>query len=123
MDYRKKNLYRRLLYSPVALGLLLTLVIFAGKAVFNAYGKYRLASNALVDSNNEYSALVSRSDFLNSEIKKLDTTRGQESILRERYSVAKEGEKMVIIVNEKISSSGIPVVEGGIWHKFLELFN
>ncbi len=122
MNFKRNKIYRRFAYSPLVVVLLTFVLIFVSKAVWSAYQKFTLASSTLQESQNEYMALTARNEFLNSEISKLETERGQESVLRERYSVAKEGEKMVIIVDDKNSSVTKPVDEVGIWKKFLNLF-
>jgi len=43
-------------------------------------------------------------ETFNSEIEKLKTEKGQEEIIREKYGVAKEGENMILVVDDKNST-------------------
>jgi len=54
---------------------------------------------------NEINDLKEKEVTLNENIAKLKTEEGQEEVIREKYQVAKPGEKMVVIVDEDRNQS------------------
>jgi len=64
--------------------------------------------------------LRNREKVLNSEIEKLKTEEGVEEIIRDKYQVVKEGEKMVVIVDE--NKEVITLVEKDMKHGFVNWF-
>lgn len=59
----------------------------------------------------------------NSDISKLKTERGQEEIIREKYGVAKEGENMILVVDDKNSAqTGENENSGGFFSWLKNLF-
>ncbi len=122
-DFKRKRSTRRFFYSPLSVGLLLVITLFVGKVSWNAYRKAADSGQALAEAQKAYSSLEERHVFLSNEITKLGTKRGQEEVLRNRYSVAKEGERMVIIVEDTGTSSEKENQNGkGFWNSFLNLF-
>jgi len=51
---------------------------------------------------NEVNSLNDRKDLITEKILRLETSIGEEEILREKYQVVKPGEKMINIVEEEI---------------------
>ena len=113
----KKNDYK-FWHSPYALFLLFLVLVFFGYNIIDLIKKERETANKkgiILDQINE---LKERENMFSNNILKLDSEEGKEAIIREKYQVAKAGEKMVIIVNEEeknISSPEIPKTD----HSFL----
>ena len=61
---------------------------------------------------------------MSSNIARLKTDEGKEEIIREKYQVAKEGEKMIIIVDEDRKEKPIEqeVVSHGFWNSIKKIF-
>jgi cell division protein FtsB len=57
---------------------------------------------------------------LNSDISKLKTEAGVEEIIRENYGVAKEGENMIMITDDKNSPAAQPKADEGGFFSFLK---
>ncbi len=47
----------------------------------------------------ELAVLQARHDFLENEVKRLNTTEGKEQDIRQNFQVAKDGEQLVVIMN------------------------
>lgn len=101
---KRKN-WKRLLYSPVSAILLFLFVILLGKSVWGVYQKSRISTEARRSAETELSALESRKESLSTELEDLKTGVGVEKAIRERYQVAKPGESVIIIVDEKDKKS------------------
>lgn len=93
-----KNNYK-FWHSPFALGLFFcVLLIFAYKIV-DIYKKDVETARNKELALNQINSLKEREDTLNKDIAKLNTEEGKEEIIREKLQFAKEGEKMVTIVD------------------------
>jgi len=99
MAKRKGNSYR-FWHSPIAL-----LIIFCFFVLF-AYNVIGLIEKAKETANKKdlilgkIDNLQKKESSLSQNISKLKTDEGQEEIIREKYQVAKEGEKMVVIIDD-----------------------
>ncbi len=122
-DFKRKRRLKQLFYSPLSVIVFLLLAFFLARGAWSAYHKSSEAETSLAEAKREYAELENRQIFLAGEIERLSTNRGQEEELRSRYSVAKDGEQRVIIVEDVSTSSA---ASGGnhdsIWGRFLNLF-
>jgi len=59
---------------------------------------------------------------LSSDIDKLSTEKGKEETIREKFPVAKEGEGVVIIVDDKSTTEAPPKPSGGFFSFFTNWF-
>jgi cell division protein FtsB len=122
MEYKEKIKLRRYLYSRVTLSVLLIILVILIKAVFGIYQKEKLTRDNLDKAEAEYLELEDRDAFLQKEIDSLNTQGGMEKAVRERFGVAKEGEKVIILLDEK-KVPDTKVKEGkGFWNWFKGLF-
>mgnify|MGYP001584549357 CR=1 FL=1 len=97
----KRKRWKSLLYSPLSIILLFFLVILLGKSVWGVYQKSRISGEARKSAERELSDLLSRQKTLSEELEDLKNGVGVEKAFRERYQVAKPGESVIIIVDEK----------------------
>lgn len=89
----------RLFLKRVGLVALLLLVGVAGSGVWRVYQKEKESRLLRHESEVELSDLETRKDRLSKELDELGTSRGKETILRERYALASAGEGMIVIVD------------------------
>lgn len=98
LDYIEKRRLRRVLYAKP---MILLLVIVAGFAVRGAWGMYEKYADAAEKRDkavDELAKLEIRERELESDIARLSSEDGIEAEIRERYMVAKEGEKVIVIM-------------------------
>lgn len=70
-----------------------------------------------------FNDLKTRQAMLGSQIDKLSTESGQEEEIRSKFSVAKPGEAVVMVIDGTNSASVDPSnTNTGLWQKFLGLF-
>ena len=120
---RRTRSIRRFLYSPLFIIGLLILFVVLLKAAYGAYQNEKKSRQELQNVRQNSEELSSREDFLATEIQRLESTRGLEEELRNKFPVAKEGEKVVIIVEpEKDTSVSASQQNKGFWSSFLDLF-
>jgi len=85
-------------------GILLILaiaIIFMTRAVWNVYTKERLTRDRLEEVGQKYQELSDRNNFLESEIERLSTDAGVEEEIRKQYGLAREGERVFVIVDRE----------------------
>jgi len=88
----------RLLLRRLALLALLIAVAFAASGAWGVYQKERDSAVLRDQAEQEYEDLLGRESRLKEELAKLNSDRGMEAALRGQYSLAEEGEGLIIIV-------------------------
>ena len=104
-EFNRKN-NNNFWHSPLILLVLFAVLVLFTYNMIGLVGKERETARKkdLILSNIE--TLRNREKTLNSDIEKLKTEEGVEETIRDKYQVVKEGEKMVVIVdNEKKETS------------------
>lgn len=99
-DFNKKH-KSKFWHSPLfLLFLLCVLVIFS----YNTIGLFKKEIETTKKKTlvlDRIDSLNKRKDVLNNDINKLKTEEGIESVIRDKYQVVKEGEKMLVIVDDE----------------------
>lgn len=102
-SFQKSGRFKQILQSKVSLMFLGALIIFFAFSLFGLVSKMEETSQNRKIAEEKLRELEKTRDILNSDIVKLKTTEGQEEILREKYGVGKEGESMILVVEDKNS--------------------
>ncbi len=116
-DLQRRRKIQAFLYSKVTLVLLFVFIFVIGRATWSVYKKNIASAQVAESVRGEAAVLESKQSILAEENKRLDTEKGQEEVIRQKYSVAKPGEEMYIIVDPKDEASSTPEAEGW-WGKF-----
>lgn len=117
-ELRQKQIIKQRLYST------LSLVILGLITIFLMHGAYVVAqkgfdSKAKVDVLNEQkTSLMNRQNELQGSIQSLQTDEGIDKEIKEKFSVSKEGEKVVVIVDPKPIATTTEL-KTGPWYKKL----
>jgi len=99
-DFHEKRKIRGILYSKTAI---LCLAAFALFLAFSAYNRYKIAEEMktkLESRQAEYQELEMRAQALQTQVEYLENERGIEEELRNRFDVAKEGEQVIILLED-----------------------
>ena len=120
----QKDTKRALLYSPFGIGVLSLVLLFLAYAVFSIGHKSHEVNAQLRNIEAKDAALTARQNELRSELDKLSTPAGVEDTLRDKYPVVKNGEGVVVIVDDtsKAPASATPPQSKGIIGWFKNLF-
>ena len=113
-------------HSPVVLIVVFFILVIFGYKIVDLIKKDIETARKKELVINEINSLKEREVSLNKDISKLKTDEGKEQIIREKYQVAKEGEKMVTIVeenNKTNSQPGAKSVRNGFWNWIKKVFN
>jgi cell division protein FtsB len=103
-------------HSPIVLIFLFCILVLFGYKIIDLIKKQIETAHKKELVLNQIDSLQKRQTSLSSDILKLGTDEGKEEIIREKYQVAKDGEKVVVIVDDSKSSSGPE--SGKIDHSF-----
>ncbi len=126
-EFQHKRKIKRVLYSKAVIVLLGLVAILLLKPVWNVYQKKVESKNNNQTVEKELGALQDRQAVLASQVTTLTSQAGTEEEIRSKFNVAKEGEKMVIIVDRDLSEPPVvPSEDQGffkkMWNSFVSLF-
>jgi cell division protein FtsB len=97
--------WRRVLYSPPVVVLMLVLVVLLGRSVFRVYIKWDRSRASVSDARARYEAEVRRQASLEESVARLKTERGYDAEVRQNFGLGKPGEGVIIIVDKDATSS------------------
>ena len=98
-DFRERSQLRRAIYAKPTIIVLAVLVVITLRGAWGMYQKNQEAAIKRDKATTELVALEIREKQLNEDIARLSTVRGQEEEIRNRFMVAKEGEKVIIVTS------------------------
>ena len=103
--FQKKDKWKYYLQSkPVLIFLFILILIFSWK-IFGLFGKWQETSNNRSLEQQKINDLKERKQKLSSDIEKLNTDKGKEEVIRENYGMARDGEQVIVIVDDKKQAS------------------
>lgn len=122
LDFQQKWRFKSIMYSK---GMRIFLMIIALYSLFSAYTVYqkkRQSDKDVHEAELRLLVLSAKETVLLQEIDHLQTDEGLEAEIRSKYSVAKDREQVVVLVEDKPI---IPEVqkEKSIWEKVREFFS
>jgi len=107
LNFYQKRSWRTILYSPIALTFLVMISLYLAFVTYNRYVIEREMSSRQLDAENELKTLEQRRDTLQKKVDYLSNDRGIEAEMRRNFDVAREGEKVVIILDDEIATNNI----------------
>ncbi|MEK7514400.1 MAG: hypothetical protein AAB587_01085 [Patescibacteria group bacterium] len=118
--FQQKRKFRRTLYSPLALIFLFIIALLSIHSAWTVYQKQVASTGGLWEAQIEWERLTQRQAELEHDISRINSDRGLEEEIREKFSVGKEGERVALIVGaavpqEENRSSGIGALWQSVW--------
>ncbi len=101
--------------------LLLIVVLWFGRSVWIVWQKNQTAAAGAAAAAGELAALTERRDNLAAKVSELSTPEGEEAVLRQNFPIAKEGEKVIVLVPDEASSG--TASSSPWWQAILNPFN
>src|SRR3989344_7336274 len=95
---RRRRSWRRLIASRLVQIFLILILILMGESVVQLYQRERVVAKEEEAVKHELALLEAKRAELSVEVTSLETDRGVEEALRERFGVLKEGEKVINLV-------------------------
>jgi uncharacterized protein YlxW (UPF0749 family) len=118
----KKSSNYKFWHSPLALFILFAAVVFFSYNIVDLAQKSKETSEKKFLILDKIKYLQTKSDNLNKEISTLETDLGKEEELREKLPYAKEGEKMVVIIEEEKREEPVATEEVNSWNRLWSIF-
>lgn len=119
MEFQEKRKLRRFIYSRLVAILLLIVLFFLLKQVWDVYDKQRFTQENLDRVSGDLNELRARELRLQTEISRLKTSGGAEAEIRERYGLAKPNEEVISIVGgDSRPEEELILPEPSWWQKF-----
>lgn len=100
-DFHEKRKMKAILYSKVVFVLLILLAILLSVSVYNRFIVVQGTKVRLDERKEDLEALEMRAGVLQEKVDYLENERGIEEELRNRFDVAKEGEQVIVILEDK----------------------
>lgn len=102
MEYlKRKQVARKRLYGKTVRIILIIVLIFLIKPTWNIYKKSRESEDNLRRAEQEMKLLEERKNELSKNLESIKSEEGRDEEIRSKLGVAKEGETVVVIVEDK----------------------
>ncbi len=120
-EFRKKQDMKRALYSKPVLIFLGVILIFLIYSTWNIYTKAMVPYENRVNAEKKLTDLQEREMELTSRIKTLETEEGVEIEVREKFGLVREGEEVVVILEDEVGSGATESehTNSSLWQKIL----
>lgn len=122
-DFYKRRKLLRYAYSRGTIAVLLVLLSFFGYVAYGAYSKSAEARDRKDEVARELEKLHEREATLKADIEALNSERGAEAALRERYQVGREGEEVLVLLTQESEEvpGVVPVEPPGFWKRLFAI--
>ncbi len=100
-DFHEKRKIRRVIYSKISIGVVFIVALVIGVSVYERFVVEREMAVKLDERSGELESLKTRAALLESKVDHLKNERGIEEELRSRFDVVREGEQVVIILDDQ----------------------
>lgn len=120
----KQKSKKNIMYTIPVLVLFFVLLFFVGRAALNTYGKMTESSVRRSQAEAELAELEGRFDELSKKVEYLETEKGIEEEIRTKFNVAREGEKVFVIVGDNNDKEKTVEVQKGVFGRLWDkVFN
>ena len=123
LDFQQKRKVRRLMYHRATLIALAIVVLFAVHSTWVVYQKKRTSEEMKNVSLRNVEELRLRDEELKSRIERLGTSQGIEEEIRSKFTVAKDKENMVIVVDDNSQNMSTTSPRLSFWQKVWHIFS
>ena len=119
-NFQHKGRWKHILESRLVLVLLGILVLIFAWSVLGFWNKMMETSKNKKIAEAKITELKQEKEKLNSDISKLKTDEGVEESIRDKFGLAKDGEGMIVVVDDKNTASVDNTNSGGRFLNFLK---
>lgn len=122
-DYQKNTSFKKFIYSRPVIILLFLLVIIFAYGIVGFWSKMQITKENRILAENRNHELTEEKNKLMLEIEKLKTDDGIEESIRSKFGLAKSGEGMIIVVDDKNIDTTEEKESTGVWSFLKGLFH
>jgi cell division protein FtsB len=102
LDFHEKRKIKSVLYSWPSIIFLAVLAVFLSTAVYERFSREREMAAKRDALASELETLEGRAASLQAEVDRLQSERGIEEEIRDRYEVSKRGEEVVVLIGDDV---------------------
>ena len=121
-NFQQKNGWRHIIQSKPVLILFAVLILFFAYNVLGLWGRMRETEKNKKIAEDKVTELETQKAKLTSDINDLNTTEGKEKLFRENFGLAKDGEDLTIVVEDKNSPPAASPAPAGFFSWMKGLF-
>ena len=121
-NFQPKNRFKSIMHSKIVLVLLGCLVVFFAWGVIGFMVKMETVRDNRELAEEKFLELEKKKIELSAQIARLNTEEGKEENIREKFGLAKEGEQLIVVVEDKNPPKPLEDESGGVWGFFKNLF-
>ena len=121
-NFKERRRLRNIMESRPVLGFLGILLLFSIWSVLGFFGKMESTAKNREIAKEKVLELEKGKAKLEEDIKKLESEKGVEGVLRENFGLAKAGEGLIIVVDEQNPAKPEAKDKGGFFNFFRNLF-
>jgi ABC-type lipoprotein release transport system permease subunit len=119
MPQRNTNKFQRVIYSIPFLLFLSVMVVIVMLAAWNMYQTNYGTKQRIERLRTEHQELQQREKIISSAAMNVSTERGLEAEIREKFSVAKEGERVIVLIDDDEVPVSVEEKERKWWRNVL----
>ncbi len=121
-DFQQKKKWRSVLESrPVLIFLIILLLLFAW-GVIGLFNKMQMTRENRRLAENKLAELQKKKEIFSADVAKLESQDGIEESIREKFPVVKDGEELIIVVDDKTPPAATDTTDKGFF-SFLKFWN
>lgn len=120
-DFHQKRKIRSVFESRITQSIFILLALFVLLSAYNRYLIAREMADRRTTVESEIHALQERKEVLEADVKYLSNERGIEAEMRRQFDIAREGEQVVIILDDKpkeVEEKSTTTVPERAWYRF-----
>ena len=121
-NFQQKRRFQNILHSKIVLILLGLLALFFAWGVIGFMVKMETVKENRKLAEEKFLELEKKKLELSSQIARLNTEEGKEENIREKFGLAKEGEQLIVVVEDKNPPKPLEDESGGFWGFLKNMF-
>ena len=118
----EKRTLQRLLFGKVALIVLLIILVFTVRGAWSVYERSEYARESRTHAERELAELEAREHVLSEELQRLQTPRGVEEEIRQKFDVGREGEQLIVLIDAPEPAAPAQNLQPTLWERLAEIF-
>jgi len=126
-EFKQRQKIKSRIYSKYTIAFLFLVLVLLLNGTWGIFQKMTESKGKLEASEDRYESVKKRHEALDSQIKHLGTETGLEEEIRTRYNLSREGENVIVLVDNKDASDDSNANanndNGGFWSKMSSWFH
>jgi cell division protein FtsB len=124
-EFKQRQKIKSRIYSKYTIAFLFIVLALLVNGTWGIFQKMTESKGKLEASEDRYESVKKRHEALDSQIKHLGTETGLEEEIRTRYNLSREGENVIVLVDNKDinDDSNANKDKGGFWSKMSSWFH